>query len=173
MLAPADGESVSRTRTAALVAVPLAAAAVGLTLYAGPYWVGEVRHRVDEQRWPDQRARIEAALDAVDLPAGYEPIDCAEAFGAPEGTRCWRVTALPVHAAPDLAPSLAAAGVEVTGEDLGPEMHGTPASAAASGRLEGRVVRLSVTRELDRGRLPATPFADTSVAELTADLAAP
>ncbi|GIG36991.1 hypothetical protein [Cellulomonas pakistanensis] len=167
---------MSRARTAALLAVPLAAAAVALTLYAGPYWVGEVRHRVDEQRWPEQRARIEAALAAVELPAGYAPLDCADSpFGAPESGRCWRTTTLPADAAGDLAPALTAVGVEIeeslTG--IGPVLHGTPASAAAVGTLEGRSVHLSVTREVDRTRLPATPFGDTAVVELTADLGAP
>lgn len=166
---------MSRTRTAVLVAVPLVAAAVALTLYAGPYWVGEIRHGVEERRWPEQRARIEAALGAVTLPEGYEPIDCADGFGAQAGARCWRTRTLPVDAADDLAIALTAVDVvleeSVTG--VGPEMDGTAASASALGWLEGRTVQLTVTRELDRANLPATPFADTAVVELTADLAAP
>lgn len=164
---------MSRARTAVLVAVPLAASAVGLTLYAGPYWVDVARHRLDEQRWPEQRARIEAALDAVVLPEGYEPIDCADGFGAREAARCWRTAALPADAAADLAPALTAVGVEVLDDGVGPDMRGAPATASAIGLLEGRSVLLSVTRELDRANLPETPFADTAVAELTADLAAP
>jgi hypothetical protein len=164
---------VSRARTAVLVALPLAAGAVALTLYAGPYWVDVVRHRVDEQRWPEQRARIEAAVDAVVLPEGYEPIDCADGFGASEGTRCWRTAALPADAAVDLAPALLAVGVDVLDEGVGPDLRGAPTTAFATGMLEGRSVFLSVTRELDRANLPETPFADTAVAELTADLTAP
>lgn len=164
---------MSRARTAVLVAVPLAAGAVALTLYAGPYWVDVVEQRVDEQRWPEQRTRIEAALDAVVLPEGYEPIDCADGSGAREGARCWRTAALPADAAVDLGPALTAVGVEVLDEGVGPDLRGAPASASAIGMLEGRTVLLSVTRELDRANLPETPFADTAVAELVADLVEP
>lgn len=76
-------------------------------------------------------------------------------------------------AAVDLAPALLAVGVDVLDEGVGPDLRGAPTTAFAVGTFEGRSVFLSVTRELDRANLPETPFADTAVAELTADLGAP
>jgi hypothetical protein len=164
---------VKRTRTAVLVAVPLAAAAVGLTLYAGPYWVDVARHRLEEQRWPAQRARIEAAVAGVALPAGYVEEPCG---GAPDpDARCWHVDARPEDVPEDLAAALRAAGVEGVATELAP-VEGASTVALARGTVDGRVVGLFATREPDEAATRASGdlvLRPGTVVRSTADLVAP
>jgi hypothetical protein len=163
-----------RTRTAVLIALPLTALAIGCTVFAGPYWLGVARQALAEQRWPDQRARIEAVVAAVDLPDRFAPVPCdGLGLGADGADRCWRVEALPADVADDLTAALEAAGADRVAASTSSRSRYGVVAADALGFVADRVVLVAAVRELDRDRLPESPFADTSVVHLTADLAAP
>lgn len=138
---------MSRTRTAVLIALPLTAAAVALTLWAGPYWVDAARQVVAEQRWPAQRAAIEEAAAAVRLPDVYEPVPCPTPdLGGIQ--RCWRVATTAAEALPDLEAALEAVGVADLLSSV-QRLDGVGAVGAhAFGVVEGRAVQLMADREL-------------------------
>lgn len=161
----------SRTGPALLVAVPLAAAAVALTVWAGPYWFGEARRVVDQHRWPGLRAEVDAAVDAVTLPEGYVPVACPLPDRDDERQRCWRVERLP-DVLPDLEDALAAAGatpVDAWTDVLDAE----PVAAVAVGTVAGRVLVLVANRELRDQPLAGDMFTGGSSVRLTADVEAP
>jgi hypothetical protein len=159
-----------------LVALPLAVAAVGVTLWAGPYWLGVARQAAAEHRWPEERAVVEAAVAALQLPAGYATVPCPEP--SDDDARCWRVAAEPDRVQVDLEAALTAVGAqEVTALVSELPRYG-PVGATVHGSVAGRVLVLLGDRELlprEPGDPipPGGPFADTVLVRLSADLAPP
>lgn len=164
-----------RTRSALLVALPLGALAIGCTLWAGPYWLGVAQQAVAQQRfWPEQRAQIEAAVAAVDLPDRFTAVPCAgPGAGADTADRCWRVEASPEDVAADLTAALEAAGVEQVGTSTPALARHGVVGAHAVGSVADRVVQILAFRELDQSPLREHLFTGTVEVRLTADLTSP
>lgn len=164
----------SRLRAAGLAAAPLGALALAVAFWAAPHWSGVAQHAVATSHWPEQRAQIEAAVAAVDLPAPFTAVPCGGlGLGADGADRCWRTAALPADIAADLDAALAAAGVDRVETSASESSRYGVLGTSAAGVVADRVVQIGATRELDEANLPETPFADTVVVHLTADLAAP
>ncbi|WP_213283371.1 hypothetical protein [Cellulomonas hominis] len=161
---------MARVRTALVVAVPLAAAAVAVTLWAAPYWLDVARHAVAEQRWPDERGRIEAAVAAVALPDGFAPVPCADAART-DVDRCWRTAGTPEDSAEALVGALAEAGV--TGVAVAAPPEGGDL-AMVQGVVAGRQVWAVAAREVDPDATRVEDmFLGTVLVKVTADLDAP
>ncbi|MFF1530166.1 hypothetical protein [Cellulomonas sp. NPDC058312] len=153
-------------------ALVLAALVVGTVVYAAPSWWEAGRQLAAERRWPGERAEIESALLAVDLPARYDPVSCDADPVAGSGDRCWRVTALPEEVVDELGTALRGVAEDVLTTVAPPGRHGS-VGADAVGLVAGRTVQLTAWRETDAAALPATPFGSTTLVRLTADLSAP
>jgi hypothetical protein len=161
---------VARARTALAVAVPLAVAAVAVTLWAAPYGLEVARHEVQERRWPEDRARIEAALAAVELPEAFAPVACSDAART-DADRCWRTPVSPREAADLLAGALASAGVE-DAEPAAPPPGGDMTTVIGS--VAGRQVWAVAGREVDPAATRVEDmFTGTVLVRLSADLDAP
>ncbi len=162
-------------RTGAVVAGALIALA---SAFAGVYGYGVAReawtHVRAERAWPDQRARLEAAVAAVELPDGYRRVDCAA--DAVVEQRCWRVDALPDDVLPDQLATLD--GVGDTGAvgdcDGTPTWRGRPVGCAVSTILAGRLLGATAFRDVDPDAShPDDVVLDSTLVGLGADLTPP
>jgi hypothetical protein len=161
-------------RSALLVALPLAALAIGGTVWAGPYWLGVAQQAVAQHRWPEQRAQIEAAVAAVDLPDRFAAVACTEpGTGADAADRCWQVEASPEDVADDLTAALEAAGVEQVATSTPALARQGVVGVHAVGSVADRVVQILAFRELDEPPFHESLFTGTVEVRLTADLTAP